>query len=312
MSQMSSPPEFEPLEPLRFSLRGMFSLMVMLCLVLAVGVRSNYIIAFLVGMGVVGVGLVSFWRGEGNKLLAGVFCLLLPVICVALYLAEEFRTRVPESEVRCQQQMRQIAMAIYAYETVYRVYPPACTTDAAGRPLHSWRTLILPYLGQQALYDQINLDLPWNDPANALVTSQRLDIYQCPEHPQAGQGNFTSYVAVTGPGTLWPQDRYVRINDAWDGISNAIFMVEIRGSSIGWAEPRDMNYESILTALENGELTGMASYHRGARAGMAHADCHLQMVDLERVNPEILRSYFLIQDGKYAYADIYRESRPDP
>ena len=47
----------------------------------------------------------------------------------------------------CVNNLKQIALALHNYEEVYKVLPPAYTVDAQGRPLHSWRTLILPYPG---------------------------------------------------------------------------------------------------------------------------------------------------------------------
>src|SRR5262245_6205217 len=47
---------------------------------------------------------------------------------------------------QCTNNLKQIALALYNYEQEHKVLPPAYTVDATGRPLHSWRTLILPYL----------------------------------------------------------------------------------------------------------------------------------------------------------------------
>jgi hypothetical protein len=35
---------------------------------------------------------------------------------------------------------------------------------ASGERLHSWRVVLLPYLGQQELYEKIRLDQPWDSP----------------------------------------------------------------------------------------------------------------------------------------------------
>ena len=46
---------------------------------------------------------------------------------------------------QCVNNLKQIGLALHNYESTYDALPPAYTVDAAGRPLHSWRTLILPY-----------------------------------------------------------------------------------------------------------------------------------------------------------------------
>ena len=52
--------------------------------------------------------------------------------------------------------------------------------DADGKLLHSWRTLILPYLDQKPLYDSIDLSKPWDDPANATAYNTVVPVYRCP------------------------------------------------------------------------------------------------------------------------------------
>src|SRR5688572_17568592 len=66
----------------------------------------------------------------------------------------------------CANNLRQIGIALHNYQDEFGCLPPAYTVDAAGKPLHSWRTLILPFAEQKALYDKIDLSKPWNDPAN--------------------------------------------------------------------------------------------------------------------------------------------------
>ena len=49
----------------------------------------------------------------------------------------------------CANNLKQIALASLGYEQAHNALPPAYTMDASGRPLHSWRTLILPFLEQE-------------------------------------------------------------------------------------------------------------------------------------------------------------------
>ena len=70
--------------------------------------------------------------------------------------------------MQCMNNLKQIALALHNYSSDYNALPPAYTVDVDGKPLHSWRTLILPYLEQQALYETIDMTKPWNDPASAI------------------------------------------------------------------------------------------------------------------------------------------------
>ena len=46
----------------------------------------------------------------------------------------------------CQSNLHNVEFALLEYERVHGTLPPGYTVDSNGRPLHSWRTLILPYL----------------------------------------------------------------------------------------------------------------------------------------------------------------------
>ncbi len=78
----------------------------------------------------------------------------------------------------------QISTALQLYRSDHGTYPPAFSTDKEGRPLHSWRVLILPYLEELEkeryrlnkylrekpvdweLFKKIRLDEPWNSEYN--------------------------------------------------------------------------------------------------------------------------------------------------
>src|SRR5262245_60216991 len=50
----------------------------------------------------------------------------------------------------CSNNLKQIGLALHNYHDKYGALPPAYTVDEDGKPLHSWRTLILPFMEQQA------------------------------------------------------------------------------------------------------------------------------------------------------------------
>jgi type II secretory pathway pseudopilin PulG len=92
------------------------------------------------------------------SIIAFLFALMLPAGRVS---------RPAARRTQCKNNLKQVALALHNYADDHHALPPAYTVDAKGRPLHSWRTLILPYLDEQALYDSIDLSKPWDDPKNA-------------------------------------------------------------------------------------------------------------------------------------------------
>src|SRR6185295_15143515 len=47
---------------------------------------------------------------------------------------------------QCQSNLKQLGQALRNYHDVYGSFPPAFVPGPDGRPWHSWRVLILPYL----------------------------------------------------------------------------------------------------------------------------------------------------------------------
>src|SRR5262245_36536395 len=84
----------------------------------------------------------------------------------ALFLLMPRTSREAFRRVICANNLKQIGVALHSYHDKYGSLPPAYTVDASGKRLHSWRTLILPFLEGDDLYQKIDLTKPWDDPAN--------------------------------------------------------------------------------------------------------------------------------------------------
>jgi len=111
----------------------------------------------------------STWRGIRRELLIGLG--LFVGLGVFAKVIRDGIAAAPEAARRsqCSNNLCQIAVAMQAYHATYRYFPPAYTVDGNGRPLHSWRVLLLPFLQQKPLYDQIRLDEPYDGPHNGLL-----------------------------------------------------------------------------------------------------------------------------------------------
>jgi uncharacterized protein DUF1559 len=68
-------------------------------------------------------------------------------------------------------------VAVATYHDTYGTLPPAYIADAEGKPLHSWRVLLLPFLEQRELYEQYDFDEPWDGPNNRKLLAQRPSVF---------------------------------------------------------------------------------------------------------------------------------------
>lgn len=159
-------------------------------------------------------------------------------ILVALLLPAVQASREAARRAQCRNNLQQIALALHNYHDVYKSFPPAITYSADGQPLHSWRVLLLPYLDQQGLYGQYNLNEPWNGPGNSQLLARMPPVYACPSGlPAMG---VTHYAVPVGNKTMFPPDRGVRMSEITDGTSNTLMVVETHGSGLNWMAPVDL------------------------------------------------------------------------
>jgi hypothetical protein len=101
------------------------------------------------------------WTGIGVSL-AATF-LIMPVALLGRVLPLVFETR---NQKQSMQNLHAIALAMMHYHDDYARFPPTVVSTKDGKPLHSWRVMLLPYLGQKRLFDQFRLDEPWDSPTN--------------------------------------------------------------------------------------------------------------------------------------------------
>jgi hypothetical protein len=128
---------------------------------------------------------------------------------------------------------------------------PSNSYGAPGKPTRphlSWRVHILPYLGEQGLYSQFNLNEPWDSPANRRLLSQMPAIYGTPEaRKKAGDGKtfyrgFSHRGAIfEKPAILGMQPPKINIGTIPDGTANTIFVVDA-GEAIEWTRPDDIDW----------------------------------------------------------------------
>lgn len=142
--------------------------------------------------------------------------------------------------------LKQIGIALHAYHDMHKTLPPAFIPDENGQPGTSWRTVLLPFLEQRTLYDQYDGSAAWNDPRNAAVVNMPLRIFQSPRD-ESRMANRTSYVVVRGPEAVFPGSQARALRDMVRGTTQTIVVVEIRNSDIAWAEPRDLDIDSLTT-----------------------------------------------------------------
>lgn len=150
--------------------------------------------------------------------------------------------------------MKQIMLALHNYHDSFKSFPVLDTyRDDQGKPYLSWRVHILPFMEQQALYEQFHLDEPWDSPHNKKLVSKMPDIYAMqkdllPAEPVADQVEIqpghTTIVAPTGELTTFGGRTATRFQDMLDGTSNTVVVVEVKPEhAVPWTAPQDYQFD---------------------------------------------------------------------
>jgi prepilin-type processing-associated H-X9-DG protein len=186
-------------------------------------------------------------RGLGARLIESLAALGVVMLLIALLLPTiRSGGRGVGRRIQCVNILKHIGLALHSYEQAHNALPPAYTVDAEGRPLHSWRTLILPYLDEEALYQTIDLAKPWDDPANAKARETAHYVFRCPE--QAGPPNTTTYLAVVAPGGCFLPGEPRRRAEITDDASETLMVIEVDdANAVPWMAPVDADESLVMS-----------------------------------------------------------------
>jgi prepilin-type N-terminal cleavage/methylation domain-containing protein/prepilin-type processing-associated H-X9-DG protein len=128
-----------------------------------------------------------------------IVAVLVALLVPAVHMAREAARRS-----RCRLNLAQIGAALVNYHMAHGAVPPGVVTDwfdatdhTRDRPLHwrlgpSWMVLVLPQLGEQAVYNSFNRELPARHAANATTVGRWISTYLCPSGSVAGVGYLTA------------------------------------------------------------------------------------------------------------------------
>jgi prepilin-type processing-associated H-X9-DG protein len=189
-------------------------------------------------------------------ILGAISCVMVPVLAgllVGLILPAVQAARGAAERAQCMNNLRQIGLAMINYADAHNVFPPATTVEPDGKALLSWRVLLLPYLGEQALYEQFKLEEPWDSPNNKPLLARMPGVFRCPTFKQ-GASDVTIYQVLIGPKTMFESGAGMRIAAVTDGLANTLLVVESH-APIAWTQP------SAMTSRPRTPIVGLGGIH---------------------------------------------------
>ena len=236
---------------------------------------------------------MSTWLIVGLIIAGGLGVLLVcGAVPVALLLPAVQQAREAARRSQCKNNLKQIGLALHNYHEQYGTFPPAFLPDNNGKPMHSWRVLILPYIDQLALYNQYDFSEPWDGPTNGRLLVQMPAVYACPSHAASGTMTTTAYAGVFGEHCVFRGSEPVAIKDISDGTVNTLIVGEAVKANIPWMKPEDIDIKQYPTI---GGAAGFSSDHAGG-AQFLMCDGAVRFISASLV-PQTLKALFT-RDGK--------------
>lgn len=194
--------------------------------------------------------------------------------------------------------LRKIGLALRAYEADYGSYPPAFTVDSAGKPLLSWRVLILPYLDDKhkQLYDRFDHQLPWNAPQHMQLLREMPEVFVSPADDPAKAAFESTYHVFVGSGTMFPAPDTRRQQEIRDDRATTILVIETSNGVTKWTEPRDVDVNTTDFQI-HGATSPILGGNNPAGAQALYADGDVGLIPFG-TNAAILEAMTTIDGGE--------------
>lgn len=196
------------------------------------------------------------WKWQWTYVLLGVIVLMFTAGVAQVGLSHQVvwlattRERLTEvdwdlpSSMLSKQNLRAVGVALHNHHEKHNRFPAGATFNENGEALYGWQVDLLPYLEQDALYQQVDRQRPWFHPANREVFRTRVPAFL---HPQVDQvedamGYAVSHYAANG--WVMSGGRPIRMNDVKDGSAHTLFTGEVVdrlrpwGDSRNWRDPQ--------------------------------------------------------------------------
>jgi prepilin-type N-terminal cleavage/methylation domain-containing protein/prepilin-type processing-associated H-X9-DG protein len=255
-------------------------------------------------------------------------------ILIALLLPAVQKVREAAARIRCANNLKQIGLGFHNYALTYEAFPPGYNGVGAN-PGWGWAAFLLPFVEQQALYNQLGLPTSVfgggaNPAPPTAQTVMGLAVYTCPSatdptiNSQKRGHAKSNYRGICGPGdpTNWNQDfdyggvlfqnSRVRILDVTDGTSNTVAIGECYADAntgyVGaiWAGMDDSvgtfyvsdvfwGIDTNTFVLNGPGPQAFASRHTGG-VQFAFCDGHVQMLRTS-INPNVVVALAGRNDG---------------
>jgi len=171
---------------------------------------------------------------HGFTLIELLVVIAIIAILIALLVPAVQKVREAAARTQCTNNLKQLALAVHAYEGTRRLLPPSSVNNPGaanfyelgeylkvGAPgtsggdfaKHSFLAIILPFIEQgNLLKTGFDLRFDWFDPINRPTTSTHIPLFECPSVPTKHTVEPMLEVAIYGAGWVPATTDYMAVN----------------------------------------------------------------------------------------------------
>lgn len=210
--------------------------------------------------------------------------------------------REAANEMLSSSNLRQCVLAMHNYHSDYKQLPPVFSTSKEGKPLLSWRVLMLPYLEHGELYKKFKLDEPWDSPHNLAVLENNPmpQVFELPGWREAGwrEGDskktyyrafYSKPEAIKAAGLTYGSLITLGTIADQDGTANTAVLIE--GSPVFWTKPEDIEYH------QDKPLPEVVSFWRAKTVQLAMFDGSIRTIQ-QAITQEELKALVTRNGGE--------------
>ncbi len=198
--------------------------------------------------------------------------------------------REQQQSVDALNNVRHLILGMHNFESAYKELPgPAY--GKGDSPGLSWRVAVLPFVGEQELYEQFRLDESWDSEHNRKLIPQMPPVFLHPSSTLQVSGGRSSFIVPTAEGCAHQPGKPCRFKDFRDGSSNSILLLAVTDETAPvWTQPVTSNVDL------NQPRTGL---WRSADGNFLAGRCDGSVALLSESNPDdTIRALLTINGGE--------------